>query len=252
MKTHEAPSSSKGFTLIELLVVIAIIALLLAIFAPTMGQIKLYAKMMMCAKRMNQVGVSQMSYASENKRHLPGPNWRRSHSRGWLYSDLKMDELWHLETGQLWPFQNSYESYRCPDDKVEPPVYHRPNNSRMITSYCMNGSVCGYGRRALITTSEACQWHPSSGVKYWDTYRFTDFDANDIIIWEADETTGQKGWWHDGSNYPWEGITNRHLYRGNTVCADGHAEWLLLDDYYSMNIGSRTRLWCNPGTANGH
>jgi len=242
-----------GFTLIELMIVIIIIIILLSILSPSVNLVKNYAKMMMCADRMRNLGLSQMSYANDSKAKIPGPNWRRPHSRGWLYSDLQMDKLEDLRSGLLWPYMGTYEAYRCPDDYREDPatVPHRPNNSRMITSYCMNGSVCAYGRRdRLFATSGKCSLH-GEPWEFWDTFKWTEFEANDIIMWEADETTSQAGWWHDGANYPWEGITQRHIYKGNTVCADGHAEWLSLEDYYSMDIPGKTRLWNTPGTVNG-
>jgi len=250
---HTSPSS-RGFTLIELLVVIAILALLLAIFTPALDQLKDLAAMVSCADRMRQMGMAMMGYADEAKLRIPGPNWRRAHHRGWLYSDLQMDQLEHLRSGLMWPYLRGVDSYRCPDDYDEDPdmVPHRPNNSRMITSYCMNGSVCGYGHRAQVaaTDGSTCDLHGQPWV-FWDTYKWTEYEANDVIMWEADETTSQKGWWHDGSNFPWEGITQRHIDRGNTVCADGHAEWMLLTDYYAMDCAGKTRLWNTPGKANG-
>ena len=78
------------------------------------------------------------------------------------------------------------------------------------------------------------------------------FDLNDVIFWECDETKAG-GWWWDGSNFPWEGITHRHFNKASIACADGHVEWLTREDYYVL--GTRTpwknRLWCTPFSTNG-
>ncbi len=109
----------------------------------------------------------------------------------------------------------------------------------------MNGSVGGYGRRPF-----------DNAAHMFNTYRYTDFEANAYIMWETNETNmANRGWWHDGANYPWEGITQRHTFKGNTVCADGHAEWLLLDgpDGFDALNQARTfnRLWNVPGASDG-
>ncbi len=60
-----------GFTLIELLVVIAIIALLLSILLPGLKKAKEYARRVICAGRMNQIGVAMKLYADTYKEFLP-------------------------------------------------------------------------------------------------------------------------------------------------------------------------------------
>jgi len=237
----------RGFTLVELLVIIAIIAILLAILTPSVTRALEITEMLRCASRMRQVGLATIGYAGNHGERLPGPNWLLASSRGWLYSNTQMSDLAHVEAGLLWPYLQSHDAYRCPADEAGDPTQlpHYPNNSRAITSYCMNGSVCGYGGREKVS---------AGGYVYWDTYKTTDFDPTDIIMWEADETTDAKGWWHDGANYPWEGITRRHTDRGNASCADGHAEWILLKDYYEMGSSSSpgpNRLWNRPGSLTG-
>ncbi len=246
MTENRTRSSSNGFTLIELLVVIAVISILLAMFAPAMHGMKDYAGLLMCAKRMNQLAEAHANYCADNNRQIAGPNWRRAQSIGWLYSNLRMDRLEHLETGQFWEYLGMYESYRCPSDEGYEDIPWRPDNSRAITSYCMNGSVCGYGKRTLFGVG-------GDGYRHWDTYRATEYEGKDLILWETNETAmANKGWWWDGANYPHEGITERHQDKGMTVCADGSAEWLLLDDFYEMvSNGQKNRLWNVPSSSNG-
>ena len=227
----------RAFTLVELLVVIAIIAILLSILAPAMRTALGRTDTVKCANNMRQFALAFSQYAAQNRGNLPAPNWRKAGAVGWLYRDLKMDQPGDLQGGQLWEFIKAPEVYRCPADMtVLDQIPNRPNNSRAITSYCMNGSVCGYGARAFDGT-------------YWNTYKQTDFEPTDIIMWEADESKAG-GWWWDGANYPWEGITGRHVDRGMVVTATGSAEWLLLEDYYRMgasNAPRPNRLWNVPG-----
>jgi len=212
--------------------------------------------MLMCARNMSNFATGFTGYTSDNNGKIAGPNWlKNGKTTGWLYAwNAGMDQTPQLKTGLFWEYMGAHNSYRCPSDDdyfgfTAPgePGYNdipwRPNNSRAITSYCMNGSVCGYGARPYNVY----------GQHMWNTYRYTDFEANAYIMWETNETAmANRGWWHDGANYPWEGITQRHIDKGNTVCADGHSEWLLLDDYRAMEQ-ARTfnRLWNVPGTVNG-
>lgn len=251
----ELPAVRKGkceaFTLIELLVVVTIIALLLAIGAPAMTRALALTNINRCASNMHQFAVASTAYSTHNNGRFAGPNWGgltqgfATHLKGWLYSGNQASQLEHLKTGLLWPYIGSYEVYRCPIDPSNPTNVPNPTcNTRTITSYCTNGSVCGYGH---FTLSKG-----DSGLnEYMDTWRLIDFYPTDIIMWEPDETKGG-GWWWDGSNYPHEGITWRHLDRGMVTCADGHAEWLLREDYYDLCTSGRTRLWNWPGSVSGH
>ena len=224
-------------------------------FMPMVYRVTEFAEMVACARNMGTFAVGFTAYTSDNNGKIAGPNWlKNGKTTGWLYAwNAGMDQNYQLKTGLFWDYMGSYGVYRCPSDEdyfgstlPGAPSYNdipwRPNNSRAITSYCMNGSVCGYGKRP----------YNLYGQHMYDTYRFNEYNPNDFIMWETNETAmANSGWWHDGANYPWEGITQRHIYQGNTVCADGHAEWLLLEDYYAMDCAGRTRLWNVPGSPNG-
>ncbi|AQT68813.1 type II secretion system protein G [Anaerohalosphaera lusitana] len=70
-----------GFTLIELLVVISIIALLLAIMMPALGMVKERARRVTCGSNLKQVGISMLTYATDNKNNVP-PSWMEERWRG--------------------------------------------------------------------------------------------------------------------------------------------------------------------------
>ena len=55
-----------GFTLIELLVVVSIIALLVSILLPALNNARQAAKRTVCASQVRQIGLSMLSYLSDN------------------------------------------------------------------------------------------------------------------------------------------------------------------------------------------
>jgi len=64
--------SKKAFTLIELLVVIEIIAILAAILFPVFAQAKAAAKKTACLSNMNQMGLAEIMYSSDNDDTMGG------------------------------------------------------------------------------------------------------------------------------------------------------------------------------------
>lgn len=248
----------RGFTLIELLVVIAIISILLTMLMPSITRARDEAKLMGCGNNLRQIMGASIVYAGANKGQLPSPNWHYdSEQIGWLYANAKMVEPTDLEGGQLWPYLSSVYVYRCPADRQptaseSAAIGWYPYDSRMITSYCMNGSPCGYSR-----TKRAHVAAPPPFEKSWQylTYQLSQYRTDDVLYWEAEDSLSaeQKGWWWDGSNTPDQGIaTNRHYRRGSIACADGHAERIIVTNYYTLaKQSTRNRLWNVPNSANG-
>jgi prepilin-type N-terminal cleavage/methylation domain-containing protein len=65
----------RGFTLIELLVVIAIIALLIGILVPALGGARAQARAIVCASRVQQLGVAITAYLNDFDNRLPQAKW---------------------------------------------------------------------------------------------------------------------------------------------------------------------------------
>jgi len=243
MRKFNSHPKRRGFTLVELLVVIAIISLLIAIMQPALWKSRELSRQVVCAMNMSTIMKATNFYASENEGFVVGPNWFGNLlQHGWLFSNARMRTREDLATGQLWPFIGQADTFRCPADDLDPTVvlpYH-PNNSRYITSYCMNGSPIRYGGKPFNHTTH-----------YWETHLLSEFRSNDVLYWECDERLGYGGWW-DGGNYPTEGITRRHY--GSTMCgnADGHVDWMTVDEYYvEAYSGTRSRLWNVPQSDRG-
>lgn len=241
-----------AFTLIELLVVIAIIALLVSILLPFLAKAKASAVKIRCEANHRQIMTAVGLYANGSKDFLPWPNWAGIAVTGWLYTspEPSLGKGWTpelRETGALWQYLGHADVYRCPAHK-EP-----FNRSAKITSYLMNGAVCGFGRRDKARSS----------------FRVDMMMPNSFIFWEtAIEGTGNTGW-NDGSSFPTEGLNNRHDWnrdnssasqanqsivagRGNTIsCVDGHVEWVTQSQYNEQLKKKPGRLWCAPDSKTG-
>ena len=86
---------------------------------------------------------------------------------------------------------------------------------------------------------------------------FSAFNSDDILMWEQDATPG---YFNDGGNYPFEGISGRHGIGALCGSASGSAEYMNTNLWYSIagtnvadwNTKPRNRVNNNPSTANGH
>lgn len=225
----------------------AIIAILLTLLMPSLARMRDSAKFLGCVNNLRQIIGASILHAAENEGGWPGPNWGHGNQIGWLYDMGRMDNPEDLKGGQLWTYLGDVRVYRCPSDPqpdVDDPaaVINRPRNVRMITSYMMNGSVANYGGKPFDTAR-----------RQYQTHRIGDFKADDVIYWEAWEGATSAGWWHDGSNFPHEGLTWRHFDRASAACADGRVERFRTDDWYELaNTAPRpNRLWNSPYTESG-
>ncbi len=234
----------RGFSLIEMMVVISIIILIIALLLPALSRARDHPRALVCLNNMGQLMTATTSYANDNSEHLPWPNWGGNAVDvggwpygGWLYSNtngsLTNSDDWNydlLSTGHVFAYASSPDIFRCSND--QPPFVPQCGQ---LTSYNMNGSVCGYGGLNGILR----------------TTRLTEHASDDIILWEVDET-GTSGWWWDGSNFPHEGLSQiRHYEGGAVVSLDTHAELMTQVEYYAEEALSPGRLWNAPDTTNG-
>ncbi|MDB5354773.1 MAG: putative major pilin subunit [Phycisphaerales bacterium] len=232
------PSRSRGaFTLVELLVVIGIITVLIAILLPALQGARKQAQRIKCQSNFRNILMGIQMYLGENKAYLPAPNWDGMaggavYKFGWLYETPPKSNppgVTEMESGSIYPYLKNHDIYHCP---LYDPAYSFGSES--ITSFLMNGALCGYGAMPF-------------------TFKITQFSPNDIIMWEAEEAGHGTAAWNDGSSYPSEeGLTTRHQKGAGVGCIDGHVEWMDFEEFSNeQNAVGRSRLWCTPLSPNG-
>ena len=222
-----------GFTLVELLVVIGIIALLVSIILPGLARARDGVKRVVCLNNARSLLAASRAFSNEHRGLLPNPNWLSLESRdpvGWLYtSPNRGPDINHRRAGQLWKYLGgSHDSYRCPAHDIS----FAKGPTEYLTSYIMNGSVCGYGGIPAPATA----------------YEYRQFAGDAALFVEGDEAG-----FNDGSSTPNEvQLSTRHGAAAVIGCFDGHAEFMNKDDWAAELNRSPGRLWCSPRTANGH
>jgi prepilin-type N-terminal cleavage/methylation domain-containing protein len=119
-KDNASCVARRAFTLVELLVVIGIIAILIAILLPALQRAKEQANAVKCSNNMKQLMTAFITFAHDNKGHLPGnrANWNDpvEWKRDFLYGRFQWSGNFDKapQNGTIWKYIRNADVYRCP------------------------------------------------------------------------------------------------------------------------------------------
>ena len=271
MTSDSKPRRITAFTLIELLVVIAIIAILAAMLLPALATAKDKAAATTCRNNQKQMTIALHMYADDQNDWMAPPGWDGGSSfggrvvPGWLYTPTngsppdpgpggayENNKNAAYKTGLWFQYMPNPRSYLCPVDTKSRTYITKGLRNNRLSSYVMNGAVCGYG--SDNSSHIACKI-----INVWSPMCY--------LQWEPDENYivgNPPGFeFNDSSNYPddHEGIGHLHSKKGGCIVAvGGHVEFITREQFLTQSRltgvqapgpGGKNYLFWSPFSPNG-
>ena len=235
--------------------VIAIIAILAALLLPALVSAKAKAQRIQCTNNNKQLTLATRLYSNDNRDLLPWPNWTDGKSaslQGWLYTEVNggppdllsppysSNPQRAYESGALWQYLKSMALYRCPTDNTNTALWRQ--RPQKMSTYIENGAICGYDAISPRTYTQG------------------QFRQDGFMLWETVDGASPSGcsYYNDGASYPDPavdgGLGRRHDKRGGVVLDFSSSAQFVRFEVWASEAKDpfANRLWCNPGTANGH
>jgi hypothetical protein len=254
---------------------------LAAILLPILASAKAKAMSTQCRNNQKQMGIAMRMYADDHEDWMAPPGWDNGSGYngngrifpGWLYTVTKgaipdpgpggtyeNNKNAAYQTGLWFQYISNPSVYLCPVDIKSRTYVTKGLRHNRMSSYVMNGAVCGYGDPDHFTCKVVNVWSPMCWLQ-----------------WEPDENAfgfenpGEYEF-NDSANSPTAGSTDRgedigrlHSKKGGfAVAIDGHValitkrEWaqdVSTQPGHGPGPGGRTYLWWNPfsdGSDDGH
>jgi len=237
-----------AFTLVELLIVIAIIAILAALLWPALSRGSNQSAKAADLNNLRQILTAVHVYTVDNHDRLTWPNWDYggampdgSARPGWLYKpelSASGTNIFNGQEGLLWDSLRGGKIFLCPMDRPDAPYSVKGKveyRAQQLSSYIMNGAVIGF-RSGFHSNSPAV--------------KISQMRPSDCLLFEADDRKAFS--FNDGSSWPSEGITIRHLNGATQAALDGSASYVRHDDWQTdVACTNKNRLWCYPNTIDG-
>jgi hypothetical protein len=236
-----------AFTRVDLAVVVGTVAALLVIAFSAYAKPRNRVFQITDVSNHRRIMQAMISFAADNADRLPNPGWGTV-QKSWLYganfpsgaanspttyNNFYSQQLGSFTNSQLFPYLHDSKVLMCPADRPDNALFWARNV--YLASYTWNDAVDGYGSLANLTPS---------------AYKLSQFRPDAILEWEGDERV--PFYWNDASNFPNEGISQRHGTNVMVGMFGGSVAAITIAGFNTMVAASAAnRLWCNPGTTGG-